>query len=185
MTTTIDAAFTVAWMNAAATALDEACPLLTELDAARGDADHGVNMQRGFAAIAAQLEQEPPATAGDALLSAAKVLRRTMGGTSGPLWSAALRRAGKTLSEDRTPSAKRSPRRPPRSPRSAARPRATTPCSTPCSPPPPPRNASWGRARRFGTPCSLPPTRPTPARPPQRHALPPKAGLRISASAAS
>jgi dihydroxyacetone kinase-like protein len=100
MTETLDAAFAIAWMNAAATALDEACPLLTELDAARGDADHGVNMQRGFAAIAAHLAQEPPTAAGDALLAAAKVLRRTMGGTSGPLWSAALRRAGKTLTEN-------------------------------------------------------------------------------------
>lgn len=100
MTDTIDAAFAVAWMNAAATALDDACPLLTELDAARGDADHGVNMQRGFAAIAAHLADERPATAGDALVAASKVLRRTMGGTSGPLWSAALRRAGKTITED-------------------------------------------------------------------------------------
>src|SRR4051812_14835970 len=44
-------------------------------------------MRRGFAAIAAQLEQQQPFTAGDALQAAAKVLRRTMGGTSGPLWS--------------------------------------------------------------------------------------------------
>jgi len=97
---TLDATFAVAWMNAAATALDDACPLLTELDAARGDADHGVNMQRGFAAIAAQLAEEPPSTAGEALISASKVLRRTMGGTSGPLWSAALRRAGRTIGDD-------------------------------------------------------------------------------------
>lgn len=100
MTETLDARFAVAWMNAAAAALDDACPLLTELDAARGDADHGVNMQRGFAAIAAHLADEPPATAGDVLIAASTVLRRTMGGTSGPLWSAALRRAGKTLGDD-------------------------------------------------------------------------------------
>jgi dihydroxyacetone kinase-like protein len=100
MSDVIDAAFAVAWMNAAAKALDEACPLLTELDAARGDADHGVNMQRGFAAIAAQLADEPPTTASEALLAGSKVLRRTMGGTSGPLWSAALRRAGKTIGDD-------------------------------------------------------------------------------------
>ena len=100
MTDTLDATFAVAWMNAAAAALDAACPLLTEPAAARGDADHGVNMQRGFAAIATQLADEPPATASDALLAASKVLRRAMGGTSGPLWSAALRRAGKTITDD-------------------------------------------------------------------------------------
>jgi dihydroxyacetone kinase-like protein len=93
---TLDAA----WMCAAAEALDAACPLLTELDAARGDADHGVNMRRGFGAIAKQLDEEPPTSAGAALLTGAKVLRRTMGGTSGPLWSAALRRAGRTLADD-------------------------------------------------------------------------------------
>jgi len=97
---TVDAAFAVAWMTAAATALDEACGHLTELDAQRGDADHGVNMQRGFAAIAAALKEDPPDTAGEALLTASKVLRKTTGGTSGPLWSAALRRAGKTLEAD-------------------------------------------------------------------------------------
>jgi len=97
MNETLDTAFAVAWMNAAAAALDDACPLLTELDAARGDADHGVNMQRGFAAIAAHLAEATPASPGEALLASAKVLRGTMGGTSGPLWSAALRRAGKAL----------------------------------------------------------------------------------------
>jgi phosphoenolpyruvate---glycerone phosphotransferase subunit DhaL len=95
--TELDAAFAVAWMHAAATRLEAAVPLLTELDAARGDADHGVNMQRGFAAIAQRLEEAPPADAEAALLEASKVLRRTVGGTSGPLWSVALRRAGKAL----------------------------------------------------------------------------------------
>jgi dihydroxyacetone kinase-like protein len=96
----IDTALAVAWMRAAAAELDAACARLTELDAARGDADHGVNMQRGFAAIAAQLEQEPPASPGAALLAASKVLRRTIGGTSGPLWSVALRRVGKAFGDE-------------------------------------------------------------------------------------
>ena len=95
--TPIDAAFAIAWMNAAAAALADACPRLTELDAARGDADHGVNMQQGFAAIAEQLGANPPGTVGEALIAGSNTLRRAMGGTSGPLWSAALRRAGKAL----------------------------------------------------------------------------------------
>lgn len=44
--------------------------------------------------------RRPPATPGDALIAASKVLRRTMGGTSGPLWSAALRRAGRSIGDD-------------------------------------------------------------------------------------
>ncbi|MFF0465391.1 dihydroxyacetone kinase subunit DhaL [Streptomyces mexicanus] len=99
MTDTIDTALAVAWMRTAAHDLTLACGRLTDLDAARGDADHGTNMQRGFAAIAEHLGRQAPATPGAALLQASAVLRRTMGGTSGPLWSAALRRAGKALGE--------------------------------------------------------------------------------------
>lgn len=95
--TDLDSTLVTAWMATAAGDLAAACPRLTELDAARGDADHGVNMERGFGAIAQELAERPPASAGEALLAAAKVLRGAMGGTSGPLWSAALRSAGKTL----------------------------------------------------------------------------------------
>lgn len=93
----IDAAFVTAWMDAAAEELQRATPYLTELDAARGDADHGVNMERGFRAIADRLHAHAPTSSGQALLDAAGVLRKTMGGTTGPLWAVALRRAGKTL----------------------------------------------------------------------------------------
>lgn len=95
---TIDASLVLAWMNIAADDLHDACPALTDLDAARGDADHGVNMERGFRAIASALTADPPASAGQCLTVAAAVLRKTMGGTTGPLWATALRRAGKTLS---------------------------------------------------------------------------------------
>lgn len=97
MTVTIDARFINSWMSYAADALHDACPLLTELDAARGDADHGFNMDRGFRAISDALTAAPPATADQALLAAAAVLRKTMGGTTGPLWATALRRIGKAL----------------------------------------------------------------------------------------
>jgi dihydroxyacetone kinase-like protein len=96
----VDAALIIAWMNEAAEQLHTACPYLTELDAARGDADHGVNMDRGFRAIADALTADPPTSGGRAMLSAAAVLRKTMGGTTGPLWSVALRRIGKTLGDD-------------------------------------------------------------------------------------
>jgi dihydroxyacetone kinase-like protein len=95
MSLSFDAALVASWMRIAAQMLQEACPELTRLDAARGDGDHGVNMERGFAAIADALSGAPAPTAGGALLTAASVLRKTTGGTSGALWAGALRRAGK------------------------------------------------------------------------------------------
>lgn len=99
---TVDADFVDAWMRASARALHEACPYLTELDSQRGDADHGVNMERGFGAIVAALDDAAgtgaaPASGADVLALAAATLRRIMGGTTGPLWTMALRRAGKAL----------------------------------------------------------------------------------------
>lgn len=90
-------AFVTAWLGRAATELDAACAELTRLDAARGDADHGVNMQRGFAAVVAALAAPEPPDAATALRTASDALRRTVGGTSGPLWSLALRRIGRSF----------------------------------------------------------------------------------------
>ena len=82
---------------AAADALERAEPQLTELDAAAGDGDLGTSMTRAAGAIRALPEavwSSPP----DAVLTAmANVLRRAMGGTSGPLYAAALLRAAQTL----------------------------------------------------------------------------------------
>jgi dihydroxyacetone kinase-like protein len=97
MSTVLPADLMNIWMSTTANLLAEACPRLTELDAAIGDADHGVNMESGFRAIAKELAAQPGASPSQTLLTAASVLRRTTGGTSGALWAGALRRAGKTL----------------------------------------------------------------------------------------
>ncbi len=85
------------WLTEASRLLHEARDELTELDAARGDADHGVNMDRGFKAVADALAEESFESPKAVLLHASAVLRRSMGGTSGPLWSAGLRRMGLAL----------------------------------------------------------------------------------------
>jgi ATP-dependent dihydroxyacetone kinase len=81
----------------AADALERAEPQLTELDAAAGDGDLGASMIRAAAAMRALPEavwSSPP----DAVLVAiANALRRAVGGTSGPLYAAALLRAAQTL----------------------------------------------------------------------------------------
>ncbi|WP_159482291.1 dihydroxyacetone kinase subunit DhaL [Streptomyces caniferus] len=95
----LDAAFFVRWMTAAAAVLDREADRLTELDSPIGDADHGRNMQRGFAAVVTALEAEPPATPGAVLIAAGRQLISSVGGASGPLYGTLLRRAGKALGE--------------------------------------------------------------------------------------
>lgn len=60
----LDADFFHRWMTAAAAEVSREADHLTDLDSAIGDADHGSNMQRGFAAVTAVLDKEPPQTPG-------------------------------------------------------------------------------------------------------------------------
>jgi dihydroxyacetone kinase-like protein len=88
------------WRAASAVAIREQRDYLTQLDAAIGDADHGANMDRGFAAVVERLDGEAPSELpGKLLLTAGSTLVSTVGGASGPLWGTALRRAGRALGE--------------------------------------------------------------------------------------
>jgi len=66
---------------------------LTQLDSAIGDADHGINMNRGFTAVVAELEKQNPQDIGSLLKTAAMALIRTVGGASGPLYGTFFMRA--------------------------------------------------------------------------------------------
>lgn len=85
------------WLRHAAALIHEQRDYLTELDAAIGDADHGVNLDRGFAAVVEALPANPEADAGAVLKSAGMRLISTVGGASGPLYGTAFRRAGQVL----------------------------------------------------------------------------------------
>ncbi|MFD8911691.1 dihydroxyacetone kinase subunit DhaL [Streptomyces sp. NPDC059575] len=95
----LDADFFRRWMTAAASSIDREASRLTALDSAIGDADHGSNMQRGFAAVVTVLEKEAPDTPGGVLTLAGRRLISTVGGASGPLYGTLLRRAGKALGD--------------------------------------------------------------------------------------
>src|ERR671923_1799146 len=96
--TGVDAGTVKRWLEAAAVSLREQRDYLTQLDAAIGDADHGTNMDRGFAAVVEKLDglDAPP---GKLLTAAGSTLVSTVGGASGPLWGTALRRAGRELGD--------------------------------------------------------------------------------------
>jgi len=71
---------------------------LTELDSAIGDADHGINMDRGFQAIAKKLpEFESMTDIGAILKACGMALISTVGGASGPLYGTAFLQAGTAL----------------------------------------------------------------------------------------
>jgi dihydroxyacetone kinase-like protein len=91
-----------AWLRLCAERIHDQSNALTALDRAIGDGDHGINMDRGFAAIVVTLDEtEAPAAASlnDAeasatlLRTAGKRLISTVGGASGPLYGTAFLRA--------------------------------------------------------------------------------------------
>ena len=70
---------------------------LTALDQAIGDGDHGINMQRGFTAIAAIRPELEALAAGPALQKMGMTLVMKVGGASGPLYGSFLMAMGKAL----------------------------------------------------------------------------------------
>jgi dihydroxyacetone kinase len=81
---------------AAADALIQAEPMLTELDSRAGDGDLGSSMRRGAEAV----RELPPvdfATAATGLAAVAGAVRRSIAGSSGPFYATALMRASRFL----------------------------------------------------------------------------------------
>lgn len=79
---------------AVAKALEESEPHLTALDSAAGDGDLGFSMLRGATALR-ELQDSAWADAPTALSAVGDALRRALGGSSGPLYAAALLRAAR------------------------------------------------------------------------------------------
>lgn len=69
---------------------------LTDLDREIGDADHGVNMARGFHAVTEKLSKDET-DIGAALKKTGMTLLSTVGGASGPLYGTAYMEAGKVM----------------------------------------------------------------------------------------
>jgi dihydroxyacetone kinase-like protein len=87
------------WLSLFAEQVQEQVDLLTELDAAIGDADHGANMQRGMRKVQERL-QDPSASGddiGSLFRTIAMTLISTVGGAAGPLFGAFFLRAAKDV----------------------------------------------------------------------------------------
>ena len=83
----------LAWLDALQQVYAENKTWLTELDAAIGDADHGINLDRGFTAVKAELARLPSSDIASLFKTVATVLIRTVGGASGPLYGTFFLRA--------------------------------------------------------------------------------------------
>ncbi len=82
------------WLLRFRTLADENQTYLTELDSVIGDADHGANMARGMAAVAAKLDTETPANIAELFKSVGMTLVTSVGGASGPLYGTFFLRFG-------------------------------------------------------------------------------------------
>ncbi len=72
---------------------------LTDLDRAIGDADHGVNLTRGFRAVLARMDTIGVMPLGKALSEVGTTLIRSVGGASGPLYGKLFVTVGKHMHE--------------------------------------------------------------------------------------
>jgi phosphoenolpyruvate---glycerone phosphotransferase subunit DhaL len=91
MAGTVDVTAVGRWLREFAQVVRDNKELLTQLDSAIGDADHGANMDRGMTAVIASLDDaaaagQVPADPATLLKGVGMTLVSTVGGASGPLY---------------------------------------------------------------------------------------------------
>ncbi len=84
----------ITWLNNCGQIIAENKDYLTQLDSDIGDADHGVNMDRGFKAALAKLPSVADKDIGTVFKSVGMTLVSTVGGAGGPLYGTFFMQAG-------------------------------------------------------------------------------------------
>ena len=84
----------VRWLEATAAVLEANKGYLTDLDSAIGDADHGINMDRGFKKVMEKLPTVADKDIGNILKTVGMTLISSVGGASGPLYGTFYMRGG-------------------------------------------------------------------------------------------
>jgi len=85
------------WLEATAAVIEENRQYLTDLDSPIGDADHGINMDRGFKKIVSKLPGVEEKDIGAILKTSGMALVTSVGGAAGPLYGTFLMDAGKAV----------------------------------------------------------------------------------------
>jgi len=93
----IDGALVRRWVRLSADQISANRDYLTQLDAAIGDADHGVNMDRGFAAAMTDLAAGVDLVPGEVFAHLGSTLIYRVGGAAGPLYGTMYRETGAAL----------------------------------------------------------------------------------------
>jgi dihydroxyacetone kinase-like protein len=94
MADTVDVADLSGWVHEFGRLVADEKDHLTALDAAIGDADHGINMDRGLTAVVNALAASPPANPGALFRQVGMTLVSTVGGAAGPLFGTIFLRLG-------------------------------------------------------------------------------------------
>lgn len=84
----------VRWLEASAHVMAANQAHLTQLDSEIGDADHGINMNRGFGSVLNQLPALTDKDIGTIMKQAGMALISSVGGASGPLYGTFFMRMG-------------------------------------------------------------------------------------------
>lgn len=80
-------------LNKIGEVIDENKAFLTELDAAIGDGDHGLNMSKGFSAVKEKIKDDSGSNIGDILKKTGMAVVSNVGGAAGPLYGTAFMKA--------------------------------------------------------------------------------------------
>jgi len=98
---TLGITWTTDWIRDSARVVSEHRVELVTLDREIGDGDHGENLDRGYTAVLAKLDELPAdAVPGDALKLVATTLISTVGGASGPLLGTAYLKAAGAVGKE-------------------------------------------------------------------------------------
>jgi len=84
----------VQWLATTAAVMKENKAYLTDLDSPIGDADHGINMDRGFRNVLEKLPEVADKDIGNILKTTGMTLISKVGGASGPLYGTFFMRGG-------------------------------------------------------------------------------------------
>jgi dihydroxyacetone kinase-like protein len=98
----MDLAQLTTWIREYARVIGENAQFLTDLDAAIGDADHGINMDRGMTAVISALDEGAPADMSAMCKQVGMTLVKSVGGASGPLYGTFFLRMAGALGADQS-----------------------------------------------------------------------------------
>lgn len=87
------------WLNHCNTDLHAAQDFLTDLDREIGDADHGLNMARGFGKVSEKLSASGELSIADLFKTTGMTLLSSVGGASGPLYGTFFIKAAQAVGD--------------------------------------------------------------------------------------